>query len=396
MKKLLAIFLTTALLLTLTACGGNGDPEPEPRDRTSRTTETTAPDTPDNPDVTTADTTPDPDPEPTYIEVPSPYADLTIGQTVTIGTNYDDNTPMTWRVIDIDEDTGRALVLATSPIMSDVGYLTSTPVVEDMNSLTPNAIPWHDTWLRNYLNNEVFNQSFPDEERDFIVQTTVTSQECRFFSQDRPGGISSEDYLFVLSLEEIEQYFSVRDETLNEADISLYYAPDSNNRTSVRSVKADSDTISDFLPDFGLRRLNELSELNLVLICGVNDAQRLHTVNTGRSSLILNSISQTNFKDISGSWIRVDIPALEIVETTVMDRRHDPTFGRGWEDVPVTFTSTNRLGSIVRSFGRGSVSREIEVALPLHNVDHSPLVQNLVTNATPAMWIDMTPRMVAE
>jgi hypothetical protein len=397
MRKFIAILLTAALMLTLTACGGSE--EPDNQERRDRTTTTTTADNSDNntPEITTA---PEPEPQTELIQT-NPYVDLTLNQTVTIGTNFDDNSPMSWKVIDVDETNNRALLLATSPIASDIGYLSSTAVMttEDMSTLTPNAIPWGDTWLRGFLNDDVFNSSFTDDERDFILKSTVTSQECRFFSQDRPGCLSSEDYLFVLSLEEIEQYVSnFRDTNTSRFAEGLgFFVPKNNTRTAIEQVPAYINN-----PESALS-ISQLSDANLLLIGALGEGtiipntpyQYGDSAAGGVSSLTLAATQNNNFNAVANSWVRVDVSALEVTETTVSSWSW--TFGGATTTQPAyTFTSTNRFGSIVMT-NRTGTADGVNIVVPFNNVSWSPLKdsRNAQTpNATPAMWVDIAPRYI--
>jgi hypothetical protein len=256
--------------------------------------------------------------------------------------------------------------------------------------------------LRGFLNDDVFNSSFTDDERDFILKSTVTSQECRFFSQDRPGGLSSEDYLFVLSLDEIEQYFSMNNTVSSTGSGFIVYVS-SDNRSSVQyapSLSLNSDR--------GQVAVSEFANIDLALIGSVDNINYCQTLIRegiqyvpGSTSLrVSNARNTTNFDDIKHSWVRVDVPALETTETTIQPW----SLSNFSLTAPATtFTSTNRLGSIVASI------TNIELAVPFNNVNYSLLVDvpnsgNANTywspatvtspNATPAMWVDIAPRYI--
>jgi hypothetical protein len=66
------------------------------------------------------------------------------------------------------------------------------------------AITWEKCDLRKYLNEEYFN-SFGEKERCYIVQTKNRNQNNYWYGTD--GGNDTDDYIFLLSLEEADVFF---------------------------------------------------------------------------------------------------------------------------------------------------------------------------------------------
>lgn len=65
-------------------------------------------------------------------------------------------------------------------------------------------VTWETCSLRKYLNGEFFTKSFSDEERSKVVKVKNTNPDNSEYGT--PGGNNTEDKVFVLSLEEVNEY----------------------------------------------------------------------------------------------------------------------------------------------------------------------------------------------
>jgi hypothetical protein len=95
-----------------------------------------------------------------------------------------------WRVLDIQD--GKALLLCKQ-IWNQRPYHRSGE-----------ATTWKDCTLRKELNDEFYNQ-IPQEERTRIAKTRIVNRENEWYGTD--GGEDFDDFIFLLSLEEVDQYF---------------------------------------------------------------------------------------------------------------------------------------------------------------------------------------------
>jgi serine/threonine protein kinase len=109
---------------------------------------------------------------------------LTIGQNDVVFGDY------TWRVLDIQDE--KALLLSEEVI-------TQNPYHNDWVDIT-----WEDCDLRKYLNG-TFLQSFTQEEQDAIVEVTNINDDNQWYGTE--GGNTTQDKIFLLSIEEVVTYF---------------------------------------------------------------------------------------------------------------------------------------------------------------------------------------------
>jgi hypothetical protein len=87
-------------------------------------------------------------------------------------------------------------------------------------------ITWADCELRNYLNNEFYNQFNPDEKEN-IVSVTNNNPDNPWFRTK--GGIDTRDNIFLLSLEEVCSYFGDSRIKLQNKDGQTWSIDDENN-----------------------------------------------------------------------------------------------------------------------------------------------------------------------
>jgi len=95
-----------------------------------------------------------------------------------------------WRVLEVKS--GKALLLSDKIIENRAYH----------NTLT--AITWSECDLRKYLKGEFFN-SFSQADRNRILETTLKNKDNQWYGTN--GGNATTDKVFLLSLEELVQYF---------------------------------------------------------------------------------------------------------------------------------------------------------------------------------------------
>jgi len=92
----------------------------------------------------------------------------------------------------IDEQDGKMLILSDKVI--------------DFRRMLPTRArtTWAESELRGYLNSEFYN-SFNDEEKTRIIQTRLENKDNKWYK--KPGGEDTDDYIFLLSIEDEIKYF---------------------------------------------------------------------------------------------------------------------------------------------------------------------------------------------
>ena len=109
---------------------------------------------------------------------------VNIGDLITFG-------DILWRVLDIQD--GKALILSEYVLFSQAYHSAG------------GRITWEHSSLRHYLNNEFLGNTFSPEERERIVETAVVNANSPFYGT--AGGNNTTDKIFLLSFEEVRQYF---------------------------------------------------------------------------------------------------------------------------------------------------------------------------------------------
>jgi hypothetical protein len=134
--------------------------------------------------ITAATATPTPTPAPT--PSPAPQADINynLGDTVQFG-------GLNWVVLDIDGS--YALVLLEIPIEAGRQF-----------HIGLSSVTWETSDMRHFLNNQFLNR-FGGGDVARIRETTVITNDNPWFGT--PGGETVTDRIFLLSLEEVVQYF---------------------------------------------------------------------------------------------------------------------------------------------------------------------------------------------
>lgn len=71
---------------------------------------------------------------------------------------------------------------------------------------TRTDITWESCSLRSWLNNEFLNEAFSETEQSMIAITTI--KNAKNLEYGTPGGANTHDKVFILSIAEVEKYFS--------------------------------------------------------------------------------------------------------------------------------------------------------------------------------------------
>ena len=221
MKKLLALALVFILALSLlTACNGNSTtPSGDNNTPSGNAGDNSTP---------SGNGTTDPDDN-------NSVAFCKVGDIIKFG-EYD------WRVLDVQD--GKALIITDKNIFIDTFH------DEDAETLT-----WADSDMRAWFNDGLYN-SFNETDRARIVQVTNKNPDNPWdFTaigglNKTPGGPDTQDYIFLLSLDEVVKYFGDSGQLANQKH------PDNDERGfgdqySVNRIAADS--------------LNDISEVDGVL-----------------------------------------------------------------------------------------------------------------------------------
>jgi hypothetical protein len=166
MKRLIAILLTSALLLATTACDNDsGSDNRDNRDRENNRSDTTT--TPTAPDATTP-TAPD----------------ATVGGIIQFG-------GIDWLVLDVQDD--KAFVISEGILETRAYHGREVDIT------------WGNSDIRAYLNGEFLNR-FNADDRARIVQTNVVTVNNPVHGT--AGGISTTDHVFLLSISDVNSYFT--------------------------------------------------------------------------------------------------------------------------------------------------------------------------------------------
>lgn len=126
--------------------------------------------------------------------------ELKKGITYTFGNYYQSTdgkkTPIEWNVLDTRD--GKALLISKYA-------LDSQPYNTDFEDVT-----WESCTLRKWLNKTFINNAFSEDEQKRIQDTLVTADKNPGY--DTNPGNNTTDKIFLLSINEVEKYFSSNDE----------------------------------------------------------------------------------------------------------------------------------------------------------------------------------------
>lgn len=134
---------------------------------------------------------------------PSALPDAVVpGDTITFGHYEQDNDTsngpeaITWKVLDVQD--GKALVISEK-ILARVRHR----YVEDGHG----AVTWETSRVRQWLSEDFFDAAFSDEEKTAVCLTNVKSEPNPDYTDTDPGK-DTQDYVFVLGLEQYDAYFA--------------------------------------------------------------------------------------------------------------------------------------------------------------------------------------------
>jgi hypothetical protein len=128
----------------------------------------------------------------------SPLKNVKIGDFLEYGRYEQDNEAtngqekIVWRVLTVKEN--RALLISDKA-------LEAIPYDENEGSTT-----WEDCSLRSWLNNTFINNVFNTEEQKRIIESTIKTKNNPEYGTD--GGNDTKDKIFLLSIDEVEEYFT--------------------------------------------------------------------------------------------------------------------------------------------------------------------------------------------
>ena len=200
LKKVVAVLMAAAMLLMLAACqnesANNGQADNEQVEESQNNSAANESGDTAEPENDTSDET-----------AATDLSTLTVGQKDVKFGNY------TWRVLDVQD--GKALLL-TEDIIEFRPYHKSCT-----------EITWADSDIRAYLNSDFITNNFSDEEQQKIVETAVTTPDNKWFNVE--GGEDTMDKVFLLSIEEVVQYFGDSGQLENGNPDSEYFIDDEYN-----------------------------------------------------------------------------------------------------------------------------------------------------------------------
>lgn len=181
MKKLLAMLLSTVTLLSLAACGGGeGDTKTESMNNSYAGTSVYY-----GPGGNSNAT----------ISVEENLKDF---KCITFGTYEQDNDTsngaedIEWLVL--DEQDGKTLVISK--------YALDAKAFREDQSFSR----WSTSTLRTWLNADFYNTAFSDSEKSMIITTDVKAEKNPRY--DKEAGYDTQDKVFLLSIGEVQKYFS--------------------------------------------------------------------------------------------------------------------------------------------------------------------------------------------
>ncbi|MBE5876737.1 MAG: hypothetical protein E7290_07595 [Lachnospiraceae bacterium] len=133
--------------------------------------------------------------------------------------------PIEWIVL--EEKDGKVLVMSKQAL----AYLPYA---------TAGTAPlWEDSYVRMWLNQEFYSVAFTDEERDRIQITMLDNTGAG--SQFVEGGIATEDYLFLLSRNDVKKYFGVNTEVTKECFYSQDAIAEATEMSVLQSQEANKE-----------------------------------------------------------------------------------------------------------------------------------------------------------
>ena len=147
-------------------------------------------------------------------------SNVAVGDEVEFGTYEQDNNlsngkePLKWIVLDIDGESGRALLISRYSI--------------DVQPFDQYGIPWWgDCSLRSWLNQDFYQNAFASDEQQYILETELNNDE----NAEPQYCVSTYDKVFLLSMREINSYMNIlkdalKTESVDEDLLSYNYYTD--------------------------------------------------------------------------------------------------------------------------------------------------------------------------
>lgn len=121
----------------------------------------------------------------------SPYEAAGVGEIIKFG-------GIDWRVLELD---------------GEMVFLLSEYLLEKKKMMeTSDPVTWETADLRAYLNGDFLSSQFSEDERKWIEETLVETADDR--ESGTPGGNPTRDRIFLLSLEEVEQYLPEKEDRI--------------------------------------------------------------------------------------------------------------------------------------------------------------------------------------
>ena len=133
----------------------------------------------------------------------SPYAGAKKGDTIELG-------GLNWRVLEVSG--GKALLISEK-ILEGRPYNFAARSYGDI-------ITWEICELREYLNGSFYNDTFSEEEKEWIAESDIVNSDNPEFGT--AGGNNTKDRIFLLSIEEAQKYFET-DEDRTAAGSPPFY-----------------------------------------------------------------------------------------------------------------------------------------------------------------------------
>lgn len=109
--------------------------------------------------------------------------------------------PVVWRCIAVDA----ALEYAPRALLISSAIVTRLPYHEPGG-----RVVWHDCTLREWLNSDFLSIAMSDGQRSRIALSAVDNPDNPMYGTN--GGPATEDYVFLLSVEEVEEYLADLDD----------------------------------------------------------------------------------------------------------------------------------------------------------------------------------------
>ena len=127
-------------------------------------------------------------------------------------------TPITWQILDYDEENGKVLVMSQYIIES-----------KQYNKQLEKDINWKDSDLRKWLNNDFYNKAFTREEQALIAKTKISVKSGTDYLGNEHKAFRTNDYLFLLTEAQAKKYFDTDDSSYGIRPIrALFCAQDGN------------------------------------------------------------------------------------------------------------------------------------------------------------------------